>query len=767
MRALAVFLVLMPILLPIATGCGQRGSDNLGPEDSGFASSDRGFMDAGTSDAGVDTPDAESSPKDAGFAPLSQNWCDRVLGGPPSTEEIVFALSAAHARVRFFGMATRTATVDRALSLALAGPNALTRPALDVYAARLIDVCSVPAEPALAPTPASVTVSGRRAIVRPGTGPVVVPLDVHEIVLDLTEVRERADIEAALTAILDQPLDRGSERTRRQNGLTDEVFAPAEGTTNVYSNEVVTTDLPLLTASRAQTDKIVVLTGPRLSPAAAEPAGALRLARRAFIVGEDVFVRGAESRFDPVGDRGLVWRYRELLTPSGERWPDRIYADGRGDEALNQAFSSDAVPPANVDPAARAVLEAQPLATPPAAQPSLDLGVERAAMITAHGAADLFFGFFDEVGRDIDGRLLEVLAGLEAAPVGDRRQTQHALARLSNALHDAHSFTEDHFPPTQPAAGVFPVWLERHGDEAWVRQSSVPAIHPGDAIQSIDGRPLGDLYREGRDTISYATQENGDLQVGYSISTIDHAISVHVVDPAGNGRDITVQPAHSWGSVTFLDTERRSGFLGDLGAPQVYYVQMNGPQTRPAELLASVRMAMTATAVVIDMRGYPWDFAHQYTNDEISDQFTAYGLLFGTTAHSALFKTPIWTGPDGLVWAPDQLTMGAPGEGVHAPIAVIVGPGTQSSAEDFVIYLRDAHPGMPVVGRPSSGTDGNITGLQLPGGFAMTFTGLNVRFPDGSRFHGVGHVPTALVQHRKEDFAAGIDRDLIEALRVF
>jgi hypothetical protein len=47
------------------------------------------------------------------------------------------------------------------------------------------------------------------------------------------------------------------------------------------------------------------------------------------------------------------------------------------------------------------------------------------------------------------------------------------------------------------------------------------------------------------------------------------------------------------------------------------------------------------------------------------------------------------------------------------------------------------------------GTNGNITAVNLPGGFAFSSTGMQVTNPDGSRFHGIG-----------------IDRDLLTAVDV-
>ncbi|MFO0728981.1 MAG: S41 family peptidase [Myxococcota bacterium] len=763
MRAIDAWLVIWTACTAGLWACGNTQPEPL--PDAGLVRDAGLGQDALAGDA--ESVDAGQPIPDAGTHPPSNNWCDRLRPAPLGSDPVLEALSLAHARVRYFGFQTETASTDRALASILNAEDGLRRPALEIYAGALVDVCASAAETKHL-GPAEVRVEGTRATVVPGSGPVLIPEAVTEIVLDLRAADDRESIEAAARAAFDAPIARGQARVRRFNGLPDEVFAPAEGSESIYTNELVDLDLPLLEGTRSSRARVVLWTDLEMSAPAAEIAGAIRLQKKAFLLGGDVLSRVAESRADAIGQQALRWRERELFLPGGRRWPDLIRADATDLASLDDLFARAEVPDPAVEGDDRASLAVQPLRSQPRAAPPLDRGTARAAVLVAHGAARLFFAYFEEVGRDIDTRLVEVLAALDAGAAVDRHAVFRSLGRMSNALHDAHSFTQDAFPTRTPGLGVFPVWVEHHGSEAWVRQSGLTSIRPGDVITRFDGRDLDSVFSSLKEVLSYATPENADFQAAYSLLSIDHPVSVELRDTAGLTKTIEVSPqtSNTLAALDFHDTERHSGWLGDLGAPNVYYVQLEGTLTRPAELLAAVQMATTATAVIVDMRGYPWDFGHPYTPAETQLQFEAYGLLFGANARSALFHTPIWSGPDDLVWEESQYNIGpsTPGAGIHAPMAVLVGPGTQSSAEDFVIYLRDAHPDIRIVGRPSSGTDGNITGLILPGGFAMTFTGLNVKFPDGQRFHGVGHVPTHLVEHHPEDFAAGVDRDLLEAL---
>jgi C-terminal processing protease CtpA/Prc len=90
-----------------------------------------------------------------------------------------------------------------------------------------------------------------------------------------------------------------------------------------------------------------------------------------------------------------------------------------------------------------------------------------------------------------------------------------------------------------------------------------------------------------------------------------------------------------------------------------------------------------------------------------------------------------------------------------------------SAAENFMQMLVGAGRLAGIVGeQPSAGTNGNITGIQLPGGFGFIYTGMRVLNPDGSRHHGVGIVPTVQTTLTAADLRDGVDRDLLAAIEL-
>src|ERR1041385_6296029 len=75
----------------------------------------------------------------------STNWRDHVRGGSSGTGEAVLALSAAHARIRYFGVEPSYASVDKALADALTQRSSIVE-AVPVYTKGLHWACAVPSE---------------------------------------------------------------------------------------------------------------------------------------------------------------------------------------------------------------------------------------------------------------------------------------------------------------------------------------------------------------------------------------------------------------------------------------------------------------------------------------------------------------------------------------------------------------------------------------------------------------------------------------------
>lgn len=703
----------------------------------------------------------------------STNWCDRAVGGAPSSLDPSLALSDTHARVRFFGAHNDYTRADSALTEALEDWHDFsTPPALDKYAAALEGVCQLSSTDATLGQ-LEVDVVEDVAFVSPGAGTLTLPDEVDAVIIDLRDVSEVDGLQDALSHILETtssaPITLSSYSQRRHNGLIDEVFSPRRGGQNIYTMEMSTTAPSALEARGDKTYKLAVWVDDDLPPTAAAFAGSLKLQGEALLLGEDIHAAVAESSWVSIGgDQGVLYRHKNYLSGAVTRWPDVIPANLRvwqKEQAITAINELSAFRPIILPPATRPAVEAfDPVMF--TQDRDVTAGSIRASLITAHGAADLFFAYFDEVGRGIDHGLEELLADIDLERANTRAHQHQLLARLMHHVHDGHAWVQDHSPnPTSNNYGakLLPLRIEHVAKAPHVEWSGAPDVNIGDKIIKIDGVDVADIYDAKRAYASAATPENELYQLSYDLLPRYENVDIELEAPDGTRRTVTVAP------VTYTRdlanklygarSSRQAGWLTELGYPDVYYVNLDaGVISADSQLFSILPDLADAQHVVLDMRGYPgvWNSLYQLA-----------GLIVGSAYAAPRFGTPTHTGPDHFEQLEAQGTYPGPWQGLSftGNAALLVGPRTQSAAENFSMGLV-TEQAVTVVGRQSSGSNGNITGLLLPGRFAVTFTGLDVRYSDGQAFHARGIQPDLKSERSAQDLIDGVDRELLDAAQL-
>ena len=676
--------------------------------------------------------------------PASLEMCERISAGV--AVEGMTELAAAHASVRLFSAAPTPGEVDAALVAALEGT-----PDMNAYAAALPRVACAPAtgsERTL--NAATVELVGDVAWIKPGMGDVSLPAGATAAVIDLRGLPTgdpalRTALDAAVTPALAMPVARYGRRVRQHHGPKDEVFSA----TNVYTNEDAWIEGDAIAAGGTVDLPIALLTEAVMPPEAVELAGTLRLRARASIFGEDLLAAVAEARWEAAG---LAYRFSELGA-AGALWPDVVPADRRLEDPAC-AIESAADVPAAIQPLADTGSTRAPILPLDGFQAmtssDVTLGAARAALLTFYGVVERFRRYPADGFED---RLNETLADVEAAAPLDRQAMKRALQRLMNALDDGHAFLFDY--DSTPAAGFLVVMLEDIDGEAVVRRSGTPGVDPGDTIVSIGGMPTSDWFAVELEHTSAATDWYRFLVAARRLLPLAGPTELGLRDPDGNVTTVTVdpQPQSALQALGFAPSLRMHGDLADLGAPTIHYVNVASEVGTDANLSAALTAAQSASGLVVDMRGYPG-----------VNHYAVAQWLIQRPFQSPQFQVTEWTGPDAKTESMEQYPLQPDATpSFSGPIALLVGHSTVSAAENFSTMLVDAGR-VTVVGRTSAGTNGNITGVQLPGAFAMSYTGMTVLHADGSPFHGIGIVPDVPVVLDAAAFRDGIDPELQAAI---
>jgi hypothetical protein len=604
---------------------------------------------------------------------------------------------------------------------------------------------------------------GGVAVVVPGSGELPALAAAKAVALDVRALPDseegRAALDRALVAVVHGDLTLPDVEERTCNGQPDEVYSILASANDQYECTSGRTKGRKLEGTAATALPLVVLTAPTLTPLAAWAAVALRVRADAFIVGESVPAAIAESRWAGIGQAGLAVRTQRLLGAGAKSLPDVLAADLRTSDPLAALAQLDWSAP-------RTAPEGESTeATRPALVSNLRpktwgarsdrVGDARAALVVAYAATRTFFPYFDDVGDVLDARLdeaLALLAGGASQASQDRAVTRRALGRFSEALHDGHGYLYDKYTTPGPAS---PVALLPVGGDLVVAVSSTPDAKPGDVIVSIDGIPAAMRLEE---AMRYVSGSKHAARTRAAATLVRPGKPVVLKSPDGATRTVTFAP-NTGGLSTSGMFDRPAGTLDDLGAADVYYVTLDDSSKHaptPATLAAVTSAMAGKRAVILDLRGYPgppaWKvLAHVASPDSHGPKMAE--LLVTASVRAVDAFAPFQVLKD---WAPGP-------QGYTGKVIVLTGADTQSQAEHWTSFFRSKNRGK-VVGGATSGANGTITGVQLPGGYGLMFTGMVVRHADGTRFHAVGHVPDVQVEPSIEDLAAGRDTVLLRAL---
>lgn len=688
--------------------------------------------------------------------------CAHLAGMEASPEPRAAALqwSDAHRLARFFGDVESPFAADAALIRALGGASAQAIPvsadAWGSYAVALGHSCHVdvwPVPSASAPTIAEVTV------LRPGAA---VERRSERVVLDLRGVPEgptlREFLRRAASVLLSAQPTTLRATLREHSGMRDEAFSPLVlGNENAYASALVDQPVPPWMGAASADATLAILTGDRIAPSAARFAIALRAQRRAAIIGAPIALEVAEMDMVVAGAGGFATRTMRISTQNADI-ADTLGADypaTRLDEyaAAMRTFTLPSSPPSSADATRTDIAAFAPMT-----HVQVNARTEEArigALIVAHGAAKEFFPYWDVVRRDIDERLATAIA-LPApemrTPTSSALYMSSSLRWLSNALEDSHGFVWMLSNRVSDGRIALDLLLdETRAGDAFVRVSRTPAFQVGDVIVSLDGVPAATAAQRAAE---YMASSRSSLvrNRNTAFSAVTPGSVLRVRSTSGAERDVTVTTAMAATEALVFPSERH-GDLSRLGRPDLFYVNIDGGALLGADLGAIRDGLQRARGLVLDCRGYPGPAAWTLIEDLLFDgspgvkMFVERHTVFGSVRDAIPQAMP----PKSTAY--------------RGPIIVLVGPGTQSSSEHFVLTLQAARRAT-VIGRPSAGANGNITCLALPGQFGWCFTGMVIQQANGQTFHGVGVIPDERLDLDPARIAAGHDPELERAIEL-
>ena len=341
----------------------------------------------------------------------------------------------------------------------------------------------------------------------------------------------------------------------------------------------------------------------------------------------------------------------------------------------------------------------------------------------------------------------------------DGRRFARLYMRLIRELNDGHAYA-----PVEMLFGqrMLPVWPLQAEGRLFVGYSGDSALKRGDEVVAIDGEPISErleLLRE------YASRSNeASLRKAlrfYGLRT--RRDTAEVVRCRAGACDTLRVATVPYGSVSPLyDPAQLVQPPFRLLADSVGYIYAG---TFSREHLAEVVQTLPRTrALIIDLRTYPLNvdgaliaLAGQSLRTE---PVVAWQTLHQTLALPGLFfRQEQWL-DNGFEEGAARCT-----EPYKGRVILLVDEITQSNPEFQAMALQSC-PQTLTIGSPTSGADGDIVSLPLPGGLMTYFSGIGIFYPDGTPTQTVGVRLDVEVDDTVESLQAGRDLVLEKALEL-
>ena len=290
--------------------------------------------------------------------------------------------------------------------------------------------------------------------------------------------------------------------------------------------------------------------------------------------------------------------------------------------------------------------------------------------------------------------------------------------------------------------------------KTWVETPTRAGFQPGDEILSVDGELAQARMDRVRPFISASTPQR-----------LEWLAATYILrGPLGKSGLIEIRRANGQKeSVTFIwSTEAppasgkwRNGPEFKVLPGNIGYVDLD--RIASSQVDQMFEALKNTQSLVLDMRGYPTYGAWQ----------TVGLFLKHPEATGYLVRTPLVLGE------PDddrQRSDSAEGSIRYAKPArytgrvVMLMDETSQSAAEYMGMVVDVGAEGTIIGSPTSGANGDVTPIVLPGALRVLFTGANISHADGRQLQRVGIQPQILVRPTSKGLSDGHDEVLERAL---
>ncbi|HET8735055.1 MAG TPA: S41 family peptidase [Pricia sp.] len=375
------------------------------------------------------------------------------------------------------------------------------------------------------------------------------------------------------------------------------------------------------------------------------------------------------------------------------------------------------------------------------------LAVRLGNVINTYNVFQHFYPYFDVVDVDWDAALEEALD----RSFTDKTSEDHlvTLQKLTAVLRDGHisvslSGTENYTPP------IAWEWVEDKLVITYLFNES-ENLKVGDEVTHTDGQNARDYFEEVHSRISAGTEGwlNYRAKNAALYGPKDSQMTVTV-----NGKKVEMTRDMDFYRERRPLLPKKDSYkeIND----DVFYLNLDlVPMDTINHLMPRLE---NYRSIICDMRGYPQG-NHNFirhllkSNDTTEAWMRVPKIVYPDQENITGYETYEWKMKAKKPYLGDK------------QIIFLTNGRAISYAESFMGYI-EGYDLATIVGQPTAGTNGNVNGFNLPGGYRINWTGMKVVKHDGSQHHGIGILPDIYVEKTVDGIVSGKDEFLEKAIEL-
>lgn len=574
-------------------------------------------------------------------------------------------------------------------------------------------------------------------------------------------------LQQILPQMLDANVTLGSTRYRMHNGYATQVGAGAGFYYSAFVNVA-----PQTLAGQNKTKTPIVFIVNENTPAATDVLSGLQSAGRAFVIQEGERAQeagGGTYTLELPDDVKVRMRTSEPINPDGSVGfeADAVVPKSAGEDAAmreavraareNKVGQTRTRPPANLTTQVSQKDKTYAEMTFPGREYRL------LALFRYWNVVNYFFPYKDLIGDSWATVLPRYIPKFEANK--DAADYQLTVREMVAEMRDSHGGVQNANASAEKLGAFLPPVLLRYVEDQTVVTNVLDdklPVKTGDVILTVDGEPV-ERRREFLSRFIAASTPQAlerSVHAGLLRGQKDSVAKLRVRGADGAVREVELARSTATSDRKLFNARQRSTPVVQVLPGGYGYVDLARLQV--GEVDQMFETIKGTPAVIFDMRGYPngtaWSIAPRLSEK--------------TMPVAALFSRPLLeaTGlgdaelAGSVSYSFTQKLPERKGDAYKGKVVMLINEDAISQAEHTCVFFETATD-VTFIGTPTTGANGDVTFMVLPGNLPVTFTGHNVRHADGRQLQRVGIQPTVRVAPTIRGVAAGHDEVLDRAVK--